>query len=221
LLGHFWVNGARLSTYQQGYLLHSEPKVPLSALTDPAFDYVALGHIHKHQDLNPNGQPHVVYAGSPDRIDFGEKDETKGFVLVNLSKGGAEYEFIPIAEGRPFLEITVDAEGPEPMEAIRAEIRRHALRNAIVKLTYRVGPEQLGLVQEREIREALSGAFLVVSVNRSVRRESSERSRLFKETLGPREALELFIDQRPDWLPRKAQLLERAEELFQELNDPD
>src|SRR5207248_2190228 len=38
LLGHFWANGARLSTWQQGYLGVAEPQVPLSALTDPAFD---------------------------------------------------------------------------------------------------------------------------------------------------------------------------------------
>src|SRR5262249_46076826 len=105
LLGHFWANGARLSAWQQGYFNLAEPQVPLSALTDSAFDYVALGHIHKQQDLNPNGQPHVVYSGSPDRIDFGEKDEPKGFVLVDLYKGGADYTFVPVAETRPLLEI--------------------------------------------------------------------------------------------------------------------
>jgi exonuclease SbcD len=35
--------------------------------------YVALGHVHKFQDLNKGQQPPVVYSGSMDRINFGEE----------------------------------------------------------------------------------------------------------------------------------------------------
>ncbi|HZT41885.1 MAG TPA: exonuclease SbcCD subunit D [Chthonomonadaceae bacterium] len=219
LMGHFWVTGAKLSSWQQGYFNVGEPQVPVSALTDPAFDYVALGHIHKHQDLNKHGQPHVVYAGSPDRIDFGEKDEKKGFVLVELKKGGADYEFIEVQEGRPLLEIEVDADCEEPTEKILAEIKRRPLRNAIVKLTYTVSHERQSLVRERDIREALSPAFMVVAINRKVRRDAATRSRLLTESKSPREALELYIETKDTLKPRKDLLLKYAEPLFRELQE--
>jgi exonuclease SbcD len=219
LLGHFWARGARLSSWQQGYFNLAEPQVPLSALTDPAFDYVALGHIHRHQDLNRNGQPHVVYSGSPDRIDFGEKDEKKGFVLVELRKGGADYRFLEVSDSRALLDIEVDADCDEPTEAILAEVKRHPLRNAIVKLTYTIGQGRQSLVREREIREALAPAFMTVSIVRKVQRDAAIRSRLLTESRSPREALELFIETRPDWLPRKETLLKYAEPLFKELEE--
>lgn len=217
LLGHFWANGAKLSTWQQGYLAASEPKVPLASLTDPAFDYVALGHIHRHQDLNPHGQPHVVYSGSPDRIDFGEKDERKGFVLVDLYKGGAEYKFIPVDEGRDLLEIEVDADGDDPTEQIVTAIKRHSLRNNIVKLTYKIDHDKLPQIRDRDIREALSAAFLVVSINRKVQRGGAERGRAFTESLNPRDALSLYIDSNDKFKPYKDVMLTYAEPLFQEL----
>lgn len=216
-LGHFWVNGAKLSAWQQSYLNVSEPQVPLSALTDPAFDYVALGHIHKHQDLNRGKQPPVVYSGSPDRIDFGEKDEEKGFVLLELQKGHARYEFVPVPGSRPLLDISVEAECDEPTERIIAEIKKHALRNAIVKLTYRIGQEQQGLIREREIRDALGGAFLIVSLHRKVQRDSATRNRLLTESRSPREALELYIDSKEELQANKARMLDFAEPLFVEL----
>ncbi|MGI4790129.1 MAG: metallophosphoesterase family protein [Janthinobacterium lividum] len=74
LMGHFSVANAKLSANQVGYLTN-EPEVPLSTLTQAPFDYVALGHIHRYQDLNKGKQPPVVYSGSIERIDFGESAE--------------------------------------------------------------------------------------------------------------------------------------------------
>jgi exonuclease SbcD len=217
LMGHFWVTGAGLSTWQAGYFTRDEPQVALSALTNQAFDYVALGHIHRHQDLNRGGYPAVVYSGSPDRIDFGEKDETKGFVLVHLARGATRYEFVPVAESRAFLEIEVDADCDEPTEKIVSAIKRHSLRNAIVKLRYTIGADRQSLVREREIREALSYAFQVVSIQRRVQRDGLTRSRGFHEGKSPRENLELFIDTNAAYQPHKTRLLEMAETLFVEL----
>ncbi len=221
LVGHFWVNGARLSSWQQGYFNDMEPKVPLAALTDPAFDYVALGHIHKHQDLNPHEQPHVVYCGSPDRIDFGEKDEEKGFVLVNLRKGDSDYEFIPVTGSRPMLDIQVDADCDDPTERIVAEIKRHSLRNAIVKVSYKIGQERQALVRERDLRDALQTAFLTVTISRRVQRDVTERSRQFNESRTPREALELYIEQTEKLAVHREKLLQFADPLLQAVQEQD
>lgn len=217
LLGHFWVNSAKLSSWQAGYFAQADPQVSLTSLLHPQFDYVALGHIHRFQDLNLTGSTPVVYCGSPDRIDFGEREETKGFVLVNLQKGHTEYEFIPLAAGRELLEIDIDADTDDPTATVLSAIKERSLRGNIVRLTYRIAQEKLGQVREKEIRDALSGAFLTVSIVRKVQRSSAARNRLLTETRSPREALELYIDSRPEWHARKQILLDYAEPLIVKL----
>src|SRR5688572_5832349 len=61
---HGSVTNAILSSEQSIMMVGHDPIIPLSALTHPAWDYVALGHIHRHQDLNKGQQPPVVYCGS-------------------------------------------------------------------------------------------------------------------------------------------------------------
>jgi len=221
LLGHFWASGATLSSWQRGYFDVNEPQVPVSALTDPAFDYVALGHLHKHQDLNRNGQPHVVYCGSPDRIDFGEKDEAKGFVIVELRKGGADFRHIETGGSRALLDIDVpiSANDENPTETILAAIRKHRLRDAVVKLSYQIDEAKQGQVREREIREALAPAFMLVSINRKVRRDTAIRSRMLTESLAPRQALELYIETQETLKPRKEQLMAAADRLIADMRE--
>ena len=70
-------------------------------IADKRLDYVALGHIHKHQSLSPgDSQPPAVYPGSIERIDFGEVNEKKGFVLADIAKGHTDWEFIKLETRR-------------------------------------------------------------------------------------------------------------------------
>jgi exonuclease SbcD len=47
---HGSVANAVLSSEQSIMMVGNDPVFPLSALTDPVWDYVALGHNHRHQD---------------------------------------------------------------------------------------------------------------------------------------------------------------------------
>ena len=214
LMGHFWASGARLSSRDQGAIDRHEAQVAISDLNNPVFDYVALGHIHKHQDLNMTGSPHIVYSGSPDRIDFGEKSEPKGFCLVELKKGDTQFRFIEVTAGRRMLEIEVDADCDDPTEKIIAEIKKHSLRNAIVKLTYNISQSRQAQVREREIKEALSGAWQLTSFQRKVHRDINERSREFTDDISPEKALELYIDSKEELLKHKDRLIAAANPLF-------
>jgi len=49
--------------------------IPLSLLTRPCFDYVALGHVHRHQNSTSLMTPD--YPPSIERVDFSEEKETK------------------------------------------------------------------------------------------------------------------------------------------------
>ncbi len=217
LMGHFWVREARLSAWQQGYFHASEPQVSVADLAREPFDYVALGHIHRHQDLNPGAYPSVVYSGSPDCIDFGERGERKGFVMVELARGATSWEFVPLPGRREFLEIDVDADNDTPTETILEAVGRYDVAGSIVRLTYHLSAERVPFVREREIRAALAEAFIIVAIRRDVRRDSRLREQMLHESLDPATALGLFLDQSERGRRRKADLMPYAELLFEEL----
>ncbi|MBL7127245.1 MAG: exonuclease SbcCD subunit D, partial [Dehalococcoidales bacterium] len=118
LAAHAWVAGSQIGTEKQ-MTIGQEHVLLLSSVANPAFDYIALGHIHRHQVLSEN--PPVVYAGSLARLDFGDEADEKGFYLVDIEPGKAggqrevSFEFHPV-EGRRFLtiEAALEAEDSDP-----------------------------------------------------------------------------------------------------------
>lgn len=218
LMGHFSVANAKLSAGQVGYLTN-EPEVPLSVLTQTPFDYVALGHIHRYQDLNKGQHPPVVYCGSVERIDFGERAEEKGFALVELLKGDSLVRHITIPT-RPFVELEVDAtgEGEQPTEKVLAAIAKQSIKNAVVKLSYKVKSEQKPYVREADIRAALNPAFMIVSCHQQVQSDTDAvRSKLLTEALDPLQALATYCDTRDTLRDRKDVLVAAATPLLRQL----
>jgi exonuclease SbcD len=102
LTAHTTIEGAAYGSERQVMLGHEVVLSP-GLVRHPQLDYVALGHIHKHQNLNPGHHPPVIYSGSIERIDFGEIKEDKGFVLAQVEKGRTSWEFIKLRT-RPFLD---------------------------------------------------------------------------------------------------------------------
>jgi exonuclease SbcD len=225
LMGHFTVATAQVAFTQAAYFVN-EPQVPKECLRRPEFDYVALGHIHKFQDLNPGHQPPIVYCGSIERIDFGERAEPKGMVLASVARGNADYRHVELP-ARPFLDILIDvsrrlegAPPTDPTDKILAELARHQIESAVLKLTYRVAPEESALVRERDIRQALGRAFLVVAQTREVAGETfaaQVRSKLLKESLEPLDALSTYLDSKEHLAKRKEGLMGKARELWGEM----
>ncbi|MDX1931464.1 MAG: exonuclease SbcCD subunit D [Capsulimonadales bacterium] len=220
LTGHFTLSEARLGVGTQGFLLNpNEPQVPVSAVALPNFDYVAMGHVHRHQDMHQGAQPPVVYCGSIDRIDYGERVEDKGFVLADVRKGYAAFKHVAV-KTRPFLQIEADAMNSEdPTRAILEEIATHPITGSIVKLSYRVGADRAALVRQDEIRKALGAAHLIVAISREASGNAAlTRSEGFSEALTPEKALELYIETQPRLTARRDELLAAARPLIDSLN---
>jgi DNA repair protein SbcD/Mre11 len=101
LLGHLMADRASLGA-ERFLAVGKGFSIPVSLLMRPELDYIALGHVHKHQNLNPNNDPPIVYAGSIERVDFSEEKETKGYVLIELEKNATQWEFCPLSTS-PFV----------------------------------------------------------------------------------------------------------------------
>jgi len=208
---HGTVQGATYSS-ERSVMLGQEVILPVSLVSHPAFDYVALGHIHKHQELNRH--PPVVYSGSIERVDFGEEGEQKGFVLAQVQQGGAEWEFVPLPT-RPFATIEVHATDPDPTDQVIAAIGHQDIEGAVVRLIIRTTVECEPLLRDEEIRRALKPAFhltaLVRDVERSVRRRLGSRA---AAELGPEELLQYYLEAKGTDPERTKVLLEHARGIF-------
>jgi exonuclease SbcD len=102
LLAHCFAAGGTASESERAFVGQSEQ---VDAAAFAAFDYVALGHLHRFQKVGERGR----YAGSPLAYSFAEGREPKGFVLVDLKgEGGFEAELLPFVPLRSMRRI----EGP-------------------------------------------------------------------------------------------------------------
>ena len=167
VLGHAHLFGARISS-ERLLTMGSDPMYEAQMFDLPGVDYVALGHIHKHQVLH-YASPPVVYAGSIDRIDFGEEQEDKGWVLVDLpAKGRAEWEFRKVA-ARPFLTIDAKVESDNATEDVVRAIARCGERidDAVVKLRIDVSPERSAELREDDLRAQLKSAYYIAPFERT------------------------------------------------------
>jgi exonuclease SbcD len=214
-LAHASVFGATFSS-EQRTMLGQDLVLPSSLYTHSAFDYVALGHVHKYQVLND--VPPVVYSGSLERIDFGEEKEQKGFVVAEVTRGKAEYEFVP-TPARRFLTIRVKATGKTPMDGISRTVADYDVRDAVVRMIIQTTAESEPLIDDKACRQLLTDAFHVAAIVRDV--ERSERVRLGQQTtvesLSPRELLTEYFRYREVEPDRMSLLLEHADQLMTEI----
>jgi exonuclease SbcD len=221
LMAHYTVAGAVFGGYGRGALLAPDVELPLGELKNPAFDYVALAHIHKHQSLPPrdvSGQPPVVYAGSIERVDFSEEDEDKVVVRAEVSRGHTDWQPIRLRP-RPFLTLKVDADEVEPLETVKAAIaeKSERLKGAVVRLSYTLA-SGLPNLPERELREALQGAYYIAGIRREVpKQEARTRMGGLTTQLSPMEALEAYLGTQPQLAAVRDDLVERAKPLVAQL----
>ena len=83
---------------------------------------VLSGHIHRHQVLRPAGAPAVIYAGSVERTSIAEAPETKGFVVLEVTRSGlGPFEFRPLP-ARPMVAVSVRGDDADPMARVAAAI---------------------------------------------------------------------------------------------------
>ncbi len=216
IVGHAHLFGARIGA-ERLLTMGNDPMYEPGTFDLPHVDYVALGHIHKHQVLH-YASPPMVYAGSIERVDFGEEHEDKGWVLVDLpTKGHAEWEFRKL-DARPFLSIEAKVETDNATQDVVRAIAHHTerLSDAVVKLRIDVPPERAAELRDDEIMTHLKGAYFVTPFERTSQQRPRSRwgaAAAAIQRAAPLDALSMYLEYQKVDLDRRGLLLRYAREL--------
>lgn len=193
--------------------------VPMALLARPCFDYVALGHVHRHQILCD--RPLMIYPGSIERVDFSEESEDKGYVLVRLDRGATTAEFCPLPV-RPFRTIQVDLTVSEtPHDTLIQAILETDIIDAVVRCIYHLRADQVDKIDSAALGTALSAAHTytvqaqVAPVAPCYRLPELDAD----SALDPLAALAMYLDSRPEVAELKESMLTTAALLMEETDD--
>ena len=220
LAAHIWITGAQPSS-ERLMTIGQEYSLLLSNIANPAFDYIALGHIHKHQVLCQH--PPVVYSGSLERLNFGEEAGDKGFYVVDIepntetSKWQATAKFHQVI-GRRFLTIKVDIEPQDinPTLTVVKAISESDIKRAIVRLNINLPAELEGQLHDSDIRNALKEAdyfTIAKDIQRPLRLRLGTST---AEEVTPADALKGYLKLQKLTPKRIQTLLDYGERLIQE-----
>lgn len=166
LVAHASVQGAKYGG-ERTVMLGGDFVLSGSLVSNPKLDYVALGHIHKPQNLthdrkeSPADPPPVIYPGSIERVDFGEVEDDKFFVIARIERGRSEAEWRQLKKIRPFVDRAVVLESSEEItdqlrNALPSETR---LADAIVRLVVNYPRDWESMIDEAAIREYTASTF--------------------------------------------------------------
>jgi exonuclease SbcD len=160
LTAHASVEGAKYGS-ERMVMLGKDLVLPPALVKDSRLDYVALGHIHKPQNLNEGGHPPVIYPGSIERVDFGEATDKKYFILADVGKGETKVTWRELQNIRPFIDIYVKLESDQAInqklqEALPAQEK---LEGAIIRMVVVYPREWEALIDEATLRALADDAF--------------------------------------------------------------
>lgn len=191
LTAHASVQGATYGS-ERTVMLGSDLVLPASIVKDKRLDYVALGHIHKPQDLNEGAHPPVIYPGSIERVDFGEAADKKYFVIAEVTKGQTQVDWKNLEGIRPFIDcravLTSDENVTETL--IAALPKPKDLEGAILRLMIEYPREWDPLIDDGALRKYAENSFEFHLVKRP---QVEARIRLPEnQTLGSLSPLELL-----------------------------
>jgi DNA repair protein SbcD/Mre11 len=220
LMAHVSLQGAVVGQERQ-IMLGRDVTVGLDDLQARTFDYVALGHIHKHQQVGV--VPPAVYAGSPERIDFGEEHETKGYVSLTIEPATgqerrAEWTFMP-TPARPFHTLRYRASGDDPMIEVKRDLERSAadIDGAIVRCYIHVDRGRERSINPHEIRRMIQDlgasyvAHVVVESDASTRARDELDGDVARDSM---KMLERWVEKRSYDADLKERVLQRGSEII-------
>jgi len=222
LTAHGSVQGAVYGG-ERTVMLGGDLVLPGSLVRNPRLDYVALGHIHKPQNLNENAHPPVIYPGSIERVDFGEIADDRYFVLAHVERGRTEVEWRKLEGVRPFIDrfVQLTSQDNVTQRILSALPPREALEGAILRLILDYPREWEKLIDEAALREYTANTFELHLIKRP---QMELRIRLPEDravgSLTPMELLEAYWNGSHVDAEEQVALKRLAEEIINQDEEP-
>lgn len=205
LFGHFETQGVRYASTTPPELVPHD--FTFSADMLPAsMDLAVFGHIHMHQSLFGR----LVYTGAPERIDWGERLDPKGFLAVRAD-GSWTFEELP---ARPMLKVDVRATlGEDVTEKVLAALPAERAA-ALVRIELTLPDEMRKQLDERRLGEALKDVF-----HYDLKFVSTDRPRIVTDefVLDPTRLLADYIDKALADHPEKEAIKAEAERVLRDV----
>lgn len=196
LTAHASIEGAKFGG-ERLVMLGNDLVLSGSLVKNPKFNYVAMGHIHKPQDVNEGHQPPVIYPGSIERVDFGEIKEDRFFVIADVEKDkDTTVEWNQLTGVRKFIDrrTTLTSSEEATKQLIAALPSQKEIFDAIVRLVVEYPREWDTLIDEPALRKYAEDAFEFHFVKRP---QSESRARLpdgqVVSSLSPLELLDQYL----------------------------
>lgn len=185
LLAHTHLDGAIVGSSERRVHI-GQAWMADADMLPPGAQYVALGHIHRHQQVTRAPVP-TWYAGAPLQLDFGEEGLPTCYNLVDVRPGGVPHvEPRPYAGGRPLRTVTVRPDALRVDRALLAD--RPHLRVIVDATAAPVDPDI-----NRAVRASIPG---VVSVDlRRPQVQRLERQAILAGTLAPGDLYARYVVQ--------------------------
>jgi exonuclease SbcD len=223
LTAHASIQGATFGG-ERTVMLGQDLVLSGSLVRDSRLDYVAMGHIHKPQNLNEGGYPPVIYPGSIERVDFGEAQDDKFFIIAQVERGKTQVEWRQLKDIRPFVDRMLRLDSQDQINARLREAlpSPEGMESAIVRLTVEYPRDWEALIDDAALREYASPAFEFHLVKRPL---VEARIRLPDDQsmggLGPVELLDIYWRASHTGKKERGQLVELAKKVIQEVHQED
>lgn len=146
LLSHAFITNAETSTSDRAAEIGFATQVPASVFE--GFDYVALGHIHKPQQVNP----FIRYSGSPMAYSFGKEERQEKSVTL-IDTAAMTQQVLPLPLLHRWTTLT------DSYEALLAGEYPEEIRNGYVRLN--VTDTAVGLDMLSRLRQVYPNALVV------------------------------------------------------------
>jgi exonuclease SbcD len=221
LTAHASIEGAKFGG-ERLVMLGNDLVLTGSLVKNPKLSYVAMGHIHKPQDVNEGHQPPVIYPGSIERVDFGEAKEERFFVIADVEKGkDTKVEWNQLTAVRKFIDrrTVLSSSEDATKQLIEALPSQKEMSDAIVRLVVEYPREWDTLIDEPALRKYAEDTFEFHFVKRP---QIEARARLPEgqvvSSLSPLELVEQYLNSAK--VTNADELKKLAQEIISEENQP-
>ncbi len=152
LLAHLFVAGSKYTRTEKEATITQHYAVNPADLTE-VFDYVALGHVHRHQRIE-QAPTQAYYTGTLYQLDFSEAGDDKFFNLITFEEGPPKIEPVKLSLKNPLKVFDL-----KQSEVLR-ELPRMEAEPGYIKVVIRIEDRTTVPITLEKLRTALGEKLL-------------------------------------------------------------